>query len=361
MLTVLCRFVPGLITIELVTLGFPIYQVYRHKRAAYKTTKTIAQWELNRDNGFPFALSIISNTRSTSVSELDECLHGDFSQFLVYCCWSAFTGESTKFLIKVLNFQKRWDIVFLQAGKDVDRARMAMFRAAVEIYLSMIYSPTAIEQINVEHSIYRQLDLLFKAAGTLLASDRPPTSRSNRSMVAPWDEPLIDQSNDRNDRLIQMANLGRCDLSDIKDTQCIVDLDEVVEDDKLAGFNIPAEFGRHCFDEAYASIKEMVYNNSWQNWVNTLDKLEYGSRTSLWSHHIRKNIPDWTKLRDQRILSDSTSHGPFHRLSRIDLCFTYFTPIASGKLKHMFVVASMFVHCSDLWLTHYTSAAKLLA
>ena len=284
MLTAFCRFVPGLITIELVTLGFPIYQVYHHKRAAYKTTKAIAQWELNKDNGFPFAISITSgtsNARSTSVSELDECLHGDFSQFLVYCCWAALTGESTKFLIKVLNFQKRWDIIFLQAGDDVDRARMAMFRAAVEIYLSTVYGPTAIEQINVEHSIYRQLDRLFKAAGTLLASDRPPTSRSNGSIVAPWDEPLIDQSNDRNDRFIQMASLGRCDCYDAKDTQCIVDLDEVVENDKLIGFNIPAEFGRHCFNDAYASVKEMVYNNSWQNWVNTVEKLEYDARKLL--------------------------------------------------------------------------------
>ena len=278
MLTALCRFVPGLITIEMVTLGFPIYQVYRHKRAAYKTTKAIAQWELNRDNGFPFALSIISNTRSTTVSELDECLHGDFSQFLVYCCWSAFTGESTKFLLKVLNFQKRWDMVFLQAGDEVDRARMAMFRAAVEIYLSMIYAPTAMQQINVDSNIYSQLDQLFNAAGTLVASGRPPTISSNGSIVAPWDEPLIDQSNDRNDRLIQMSNLGRCDLSDIKDTQCIVDLDEVVEDDKLIGFNIPAEFGRHCFDEAYASVKEMVYNNSWHNWINTFEKMDYEPR-----------------------------------------------------------------------------------
>ena len=280
MLTAFCRFVPGLITIEMVTLGFPIYQVYHHKRAAYKTTKTIAQWELNRDVGFPFALSIISNTRSTSVSELDECLHGDFSQFLVYCCWSALTGESTKFLIRVLNFQKRWDIVFLQAGNEVDRARKAMFRAAVEIYLCMIYGPTAIEQINVEHAIYCRLDRLFKAAGILLASDRPPTPCFNGCPVAPWEEPLIDQSNDRHDRLIQMASLGRCESVDAKETQCIVDLNEVIEDDKLAGFNIPAEFGRQCFNEAYASIKAMVYNNSWQNWVNTVEKLEYDSRRS---------------------------------------------------------------------------------
>ncbi|KAL8790284.1 MAG: hypothetical protein Q9195_006442 [Heterodermia aff. obscurata] len=259
-------------TRELVTLGFPIYQVYHHKRAAYKTTQAIAQWEFNKDNGFPFAISITSGasiTRSTSISDLDECLTGDFSQFLVYCCWSAFTGESTKFLLKVLNFQKRWDIVFLQAGDDVDRARMAMFRAAVEIYLSMVYYPTAISQINVDHKIYRQLDRLFKAAGTLLASDRPSTSHSNGSIVAPWDEPLIDQSNDRNDRLIQMASLGRDDSADVKDTECIVDLDEVIEDDKLFGFKIPAEFGRHCFNDAYASIKEMVYKNSWSHWVKT--------------------------------------------------------------------------------------------
>ena len=91
---------------------------------------------------------------------------------------------------------------------------------------------------------------------------------------------MIDQSNDRHDRLIQMASLGRCESVDAKETQCIVDLNEVIEDDKLVGFNIPAEFGRQCFNEAYASIKAMVYNNSWQNWVNTVEKLEYDSRRS---------------------------------------------------------------------------------
>ena len=266
---------------ELVTLGFPIYQVYHHKRAAEETTKAIAQWEQNKDDGFPFALSITSgtsNARSAVVSDLDECLHGDFSHFYVYCCWSAFTGESTKFLIKVLSFQKRWDMIFLQAGDELDRARMAMFRAAVEIYLSMVYYPTAITQINVDYKIYLQLDRLFKAAGILLASDRPPTSHYNGSVVAPWDEPMIDQSNDRNDRLIQMANLACCGSTDSNDTECIVDLHEVVEDDKLIGFNIPAGFGRDCFDGAYKSIKELVFKNSWSQWVKTEEYKDLKSR-----------------------------------------------------------------------------------
>lgn len=269
---------------ELITLGFPIYQLYYHKRAVYKTTKAIAQWEATKDltlNSGSSTITGSSKNRLGSVSELENCLHNDYSQFFFYACNKEYAGENIKFLLKVINFKKQWDIMFVKAGEHTDRARMAMYRAALEIYVSMVYTLTSSETINVEHLIYQQLGRLFDEAATLVASDRPPTPNSARSVVAPWDEPLIDQSNDRNERL-QMASLASRGSCDAASTQRIVDLNERIDpNDKLIGFSIPAAFGKDCYDSAYGSIRSMVWSGAWQNWVNLSKNVDQHSEHSL--------------------------------------------------------------------------------
>lgn len=270
---------------ELATLGFPIFELFYHKRAVYKTTRAIAQWELNKNSSLSTGSSMITGSSKDyqpTVSDLEDCLRNNHYPFFLFSSTEAYCAESVKFLIKVMNFKNQWDMVFIKAGAEVERAHYALYRAALDIYLSFVYHPTADQQINVESKYYEDLKFIFSAAANLIASDRPPTpnSTSSRSIVAPWDEPLIDQSNDRTERL-QMASLGPRDSSDGLSTQLIINFNQSADpNDKLVGFKIPAGFGKNCFDGAYGSIITMIWSGPWQHFL-TSNKLEQNTQRSL--------------------------------------------------------------------------------
>ena len=242
------------------------------------------QWEANKDLTLTGGSSINSGASqcySSSLSELDKCLHTNYWHFLIYCCNQAFAGENVKFLLKVIGFKRAWDNVFAQAGQYTDRACMVMFKSALELYLAMVYEPTAIQQINVEAKIYGQLRTMFEEAAKLVASDRPPTPSSTRSVVAPWDEPLIDQSNDRNER-IEMANLVTRNSSDAESARRVLELTQPVEpNDRLIGFHIPGDFSKAVFDAAYGSVKQMVWQDTWPKYLSTTKNMDQRCEISI--------------------------------------------------------------------------------
>lgn len=256
---------------EMVTLGFPLAQVYLSKRAARRTNQQLVNHQAVKDLGLSRGSSLVSFSskggRWSPIAELDECIRNKHASFLKFATGQLLMGENVQFLLKVLNFKKQWDLVFTQAGSDAMRARYAMYRAAVNIYVCMVCNATAIQQINVESHVYKQLDRLFGEAAALVASARPGTPNSALAQICPWEEPLIDQSNDRNER-IEMANFNSRLSFDHESTEPIVNLDEPVDpNDKLVGIEIPIGFNKFCFDEAYASIRNMVWSGPWQTYV----------------------------------------------------------------------------------------------
>ena len=259
---------------EMVTLGFPLYQVYYHKKGVRQTNQALAQWEAAKNLGISTGSSVItdsSKNRLSPMGELEECLRTKHDSFLAYSARHELSAENIQFLLKVLNFKKQWDLLFTKAGAETERARMAMYRAAVNIYICMVYNATAIQPINVESAVYKQLNYLFGDAAALVAGPRPSTPDSTLAQICPWDEPLIDQSNDRNERL-QMAYLQNRHSFDNGSTEPIINLNEPLDpNDKLIGFKVPAYFADNCFDKAFASVKYMVWAGPWQNY-SKMDK-----------------------------------------------------------------------------------------
>ncbi|KAK4694801.1 hypothetical protein P7C71_g2833, partial [Lecanoromycetidae sp. Uapishka_2] len=300
-------FIPGLMTMEIVTLGFPIVQIYQHKRAARETHRALEEFDQKRlygksTDGSTSAGSM--TTRSTnskrgkmfSMESLDQSLASNYDGLQVYASCMELNGENIIFLTKVLAFQRRCAEAFHKSCKsttDFGVARTTMFRMALSIYVSLVHSRTAPYPINIESNIYARLEAIFGPATALVASEkisRSPSITSEVSNVTPWDAPPDSddpgaQSGDEHMGSYQMQSMGRREggashslsrKSSANDsTERIVSLRAgqiegitggSTADDPLEGVKVPADFDERVFDDAYKSIRYMVWSETWQRY-----------------------------------------------------------------------------------------------
>ena len=272
-------------TMELVTLIFPIVQIFKHKQAARVTQAILAEFDAKKLNSEPSSGGSLA-TGSTgskrgkmfSMESLDECLTTNCDGLQVYASCMELNGENIIFLTKVLNFQRKW-VVDGPKIRDFSRANMGMFRAALSIYVTLVHSDTASYPINIESPIYAKLESIFGAATKLVASRRnSETPLTPISSVTPWDdpthEPLVESPmlHDSPGGTYPMRNMSlstpparRSIGNDSREH--IIPLDDDPQD-TLAGFQIPAGFDDHVFDAAYKSIKYMVWSETWQRYMN---------------------------------------------------------------------------------------------
>lgn len=268
---------------ELVTLIFPILQIFKHRKAARETQAILAEFDAKKLHSEPSTTESLA-TRSTgskrgkmfSMESLDECLTTNCDGLQVYASCMELNGENIIFLTKVQGFQRKWDMDFSKI-RDSSRARMGMFRAALSIYVTLVHSDTASYPINIESPIYAKLESIFGTATKLVASRRSSESPSTPiSSVTPWDEPqsepLVESSMLESPETYPMRNMSLSTPParrsiDNDSRELIISLDDYPQD-ALAGFKIPAEFGEHVFDAAFKSIKYMVWSETWQRYMN---------------------------------------------------------------------------------------------
>jgi hypothetical protein len=290
---------------EVVGLGFPIYQIWKHKRAARETTRALADFDAKRLNFHDDSTASGSmKTRSTTskrgrmypMESLDECLAGDYDGLQLYASCMELNGENIIFLTKVLAFNTACQKVFHETCKstsDFRRARTEMFRVGLSIFVSLIHSATAPYPINIEFSIYKRLDAIFGPATTLVA--RPNYLRSDSittatsSSITPWDEPLDHDgavsSSDENPfaensfPMHSMSSGGLSTPSSAKvkgneSSEHIVSVRpgeadgaaEGVAIDPLQGVRVPGDFDERVFDAAFKSVRYMVWTETWQRY-----------------------------------------------------------------------------------------------
>lgn len=272
-------FIPGLMMMELVTLVFPIVQIFRHKQAARATQAILAEFDAKKLHSEPsttgsMATSTAFKRGMFSMESLDECLTSNWDGLQVYASCMELNGENIIFLTKVLGFQRKWGMDFPKI-RDSSRARMGMFRAALSIYVTLVHSDTASYPINIESHIYAKLQSIFGAATRLVATRRNSESPSTPiSSVTPWDEPqpepLIEspmlESPGETYPMRSITPPARRSI-DNDSREHIISLDDDPQD-SLAGFQIPAEFGEHVFDAAFKSVRYMVWSETWQRYMN---------------------------------------------------------------------------------------------
>ena len=281
LLTQYARFIPGLMMMELVTLIFPIVQIFRHKQAARETQAILAEFDVKKLHSEPSSTGSLA-TRSTaskrgkmfSMESLDECLTTNCDGLQVYASCMELNGENIIFLTKVLGFQRKWAMDFSKISNP-SRASMGMFRAALSIYITLVHSDTASYPINIESHIYSSLESVFGAATKLVASRRnSELPLSPISSVTPWDEPQQDPFESAMPespggtypmRNMSLSTPPARRSIDNDSRAHIVRLDDDL--DTLAGFHIPAEFDEHIFDAAFKSIRYMVWSETWQRYM----------------------------------------------------------------------------------------------
>ena len=284
---------------EIVTLGFPIYQIFKAKRSARETNRVLAEFDNKRMTSFDGSTASTSlKTLSTSNSKrgrmysmesLDEALATNDDGLQLYASLTELNGENIIFLTKVLDFNKACQkSLCTTTGSDSDRqrARTAMFRLGLSIFVSLVHSGTASYPINIESPIYNRLDAIFGPATALVAITRKSSvssSISTPSSATPWDDPvdgddagtsvsdentLAMQSMYSSNRLSNRQSKGAESTEHIMTCVATEDIESGTQgaDDPLQGVTVPADFDASVFDAAFKSVRYMVWTETWQRY-----------------------------------------------------------------------------------------------
>lgn len=286
-------------------IGFPIYQLWKHRRAARRITRTLAEFNTKRFSSFN--ASMISDTVNSSstasargrmhpMESLDECLAGNYEGFLTYASTKEFCGENIVFLTRVLAFKKTCQYAFrgtfFRPTSEHRRARDDMFHDGLRIFLDLIHSGTANYPINIESSIYQHLDRVFGPATAKVAT--PSSSRSTSfstetSSVTPWDEPadndgliLFGKGNPFPEHAFPMQSMashghsrsssariqGKIKGNESAEHIFPYGISKKIDTSILASTKAPTDFDEKVFDAAFQSVRYMVWTETWQRYQN---------------------------------------------------------------------------------------------
>ncbi|KAL8770844.1 MAG: hypothetical protein Q9209_003495 [Squamulea sp. 1 TL-2023] len=313
---------------EIVTVAFPIYQILKHKRAAREIRLALAKFDQKRlgycHDSFTLSGSVsIESIASRNkgkmypIKSLDDCLAGNHEDLQIYASCHELNGENIIFLTRVLSFRRVCRKAFNTTcicGVEFRRARMAMFKTALVIFVTLIHSSTAAYPINIESPIYSHLVSIFGPATALIASCKSSGRSSSlldptNSSATPWDDPIahhdlispVELPSSSNGDFVsiplrplsksghhpipsrsllkplittryQNHGNGSCDQIVRTTVQHVFERDteslnaNTIEHDPLEDVEIPADFNEGVFDAAYKSVKFMVWSETWQRY-----------------------------------------------------------------------------------------------
>lgn len=261
-------------------LLWPLYTVYMDRKLAKEAKRYLKEFDDKKAHGTP-ALNASLTTSSTktrssrgvmyNMQSLDECLitNGvELQAFASFCAIKCLNGENVQFLEKVIKFKNEWARVFTVPNDSAAKARIHMYCSGVDIYLKLVDGRTARYPINVEGHIKMKLTALFGEAANLIAAPRSSTPRSNSSDATPWEaaDPFTNPGNDHPLRPMLRRSIDKGSST----TELITELDGPIDPaDPLRGIIVPVDFDQNCFDAAMASVKHMMWQQPWQEFMRS--------------------------------------------------------------------------------------------
>lgn len=298
-------------TIEVVTLGFPIYAIYKNKKAAREVNNALADFDQKRLQSFDEGTTLGGSENSLQtkgstkgskkgkmypMESLDACLSGCHDGLQVYASCMELNGENIIFLTKVIAFTQQCQKAFYETCKSTTefrRARTAMFRVGLSIFVSLVHDGTASYPINIESNIYTQLDRIFGPATALVASAKeasrsPSIATPVSSKITPWDDPAESTTEIQEDAsggyfgnvengsypMHAMSRKSSGNESSehivrVKESELGVGAGGVDggRSDPLEGVKVPGEFDERVFDAAFKSVRFMVWTETWQRYM----------------------------------------------------------------------------------------------
>ncbi len=279
------RFVPGLVTMELTTLGFAYLQLRQYTQNEREKNKALTDFDekyLNRleENGLSSAGSILTRSTDTkrsrrmySMESLEECLNANYDGLQVYASSQELNGENIMFLVKVISFKKQWESAFSHCT-DIQRVETTLFRSALRTFVSLVHARTANYPINIESTLYNTMNAVFGQATELVAAKRTNSMVSAKSTVAPWDEPASDSppatGEPGSDSFRMITLLPATPHRESHDSNELFILSRKPTSeatDPLADFPIPEGFNDKIFDETYKKVRYTVWSGTWQRYM----------------------------------------------------------------------------------------------
>ena len=232
-----CRFLPGLITLQLSSIILPLYDAHREDIL-------VKRFGLESQ-------SMTSNTSSVTekrrnMAALENCIERNIEPLLQWAASREFTAENVVFLKAVRDFKRKWRNV-ANTGMSHDSVRLELFEDAAYIYFSCVDENTAAFNINIESKIYNKLKNVF---WDVRVSDRALGSpTSDHSEVCPFDDLKPFATDVSKGAAIDAYALPTTEIESTTPGQRIL---------------IPEEFNIYVFDEAFRSVKYLVFTNTWQ-------------------------------------------------------------------------------------------------
>lgn len=285
-----CWFAVSIFLMEVITIAFPIFQVFKTQTLRQETLDAIASWEkrqqLNIDSDSTVAepektLSLESGAYSGMTTfksgelspigkssfdsqksdmftmvALENALRANPAPLLQFAALKDFSGENVSFLTHVMDWRKAW----LSPASSTAQHRHSQFVAAVRIYAHFVSLEFSEFPINISSREMKNLHQIFETTATMLMRNH---SMSSSDSVTPFDCLPPDSASTTDLKSgINLDTLGRANLRSVSR------MTELGRQDAIADIAVPEAFTETVFDAAEREIKYLVLTNTWPKFVN---------------------------------------------------------------------------------------------
>ncbi|KAJ5087265.1 hypothetical protein N7456_010881 [Penicillium angulare] len=278
-------FTPGIVTMEAVTIFFPLYEVLISRRRKAHMLEQIQVWNDKRASKIDEPDSRISTSQSEisghhvpeiySRDAMEQCLLEDPGTLLRFAAAKEFSGENIIFL----NYVRDWKAWWAKIGEsqleydwaqDPENHRQHMFKIAVEIHASCVNLETAQFPINIESQIYSNLMDLFGEASLMLVREAQGGNSRYYSNI-PDGYPMPTHRKKFSTVItVEEDKHALCYDAFPFESHSIMHVESRLPDSVV----VPGRFSSRVFDQAEKSVKNLVFTNTWPKFV------ESSSRTS---------------------------------------------------------------------------------
>ena len=240
-----CRFLPGLMTMQAVSIIIPLYDAYKNK-------------EVTRRASSIYSTSSTKSRDIYSMAALDVQIQKNIEPLLRWASQKEFTAENVVFLKAVRDFKKRWELAAKKSELSPLQLRERYEEAAL-IYFTLINPLTARFNINIEFRIFAELEEIFRGlVYEPYVDDISTTSSSARTenIVTPWTDIIRPGQSTSCERLVN--DIERLYPAPVTEIEMVAGRDH----------RIPQRFTIDIFDKAFDSVKYLVYTNTWVKFVD---------------------------------------------------------------------------------------------
>ncbi|KAF2449202.1 hypothetical protein P171DRAFT_187887 [Karstenula rhodostoma CBS 690.94] len=272
---------------ELVTIGFPIFEIFKTHKLRQETLHAIAAWEKRQEivasNSSNFSSDcstkqgLAGSSTSFSINEvhltsrksldsqrsdlytmtgLENALRTNAVPLLQFAALRDFSGENISFLMHMAEWRRAW----LHLTVSTAEHRRQQFITAVSIYGHFV-SPSVSEfPINISHVNMAALRDLFEEAASHIFCKR---SIASGYSPTPFEEVSPDSGSTVDLRFgINLDVLGHANLNSV------ANMIRPRYEDVLTAYPIPEAFRETVFDATEKEIKYLVLTNTWPKFVN---------------------------------------------------------------------------------------------